>query len=141
MLSLVLTQIEDLKGAVALAFIFERSLNANHALAGGVDSKLAQVADDPLATELLGYGGHGARTAEEISNKIAFVGRSFDNTFKERFGLLGGIVNSLTCHGIDDKNICPQILNGLTFIFIEKYTSVWFPIVVPMKLVSFVERY
>ncbi|SOH05674.1 hypothetical protein KSMBR1_3197 [Candidatus Kuenenia stuttgartiensis] len=38
---LVLTEVEYLKGAEVLAIFFKLTLNANHALAGGMDSKLA----------------------------------------------------------------------------------------------------
>jgi hypothetical protein len=47
-LAFVLAQVEDLKGAVVLAFGLELALHADHALTGGVDGELAQVGDDPF---------------------------------------------------------------------------------------------
>ncbi|MBT9177525.1 MAG: hypothetical protein DDT20_01859 [Firmicutes bacterium] len=73
-LALVLTQVEDFKGAVVLACGFQLPLHADHALAGGVNGELAQVGYYPLAAQLFGHGGGGAGAAEEVGDEIAFVG-------------------------------------------------------------------
>ena len=105
-LALVLAQVEDFKGAVVLALGLELPLHADQPLAGGVDGELAQVADDPLAAQLLRHGRRGAGAAEEVGDQVAFVGRGFDDAFEQGFGFLGGVVQSslqpasslLRCH-------------------------------------------
>jgi len=66
-------------------------LYADHALAGCVNSELAEVADDPFATQFFRYGSGGAGATKEISDKVAFVGRGFDDSFKQGFGFLSGV--------------------------------------------------
>ena len=89
-LALVLAQVEDLKGAVVLAFGFQLPLDADQTLAGGVDGELAQVADDPFAAQLLGHSGGGAGAAEKVGDQVAFVGGGLDDAFKQGFGFLVG---------------------------------------------------
>ena len=119
MLTLVLAQIENLKGTVALALGLELTLHADHALACGVDGELAQIGDDPLPAQLLSHGGRSARAAEEVGDEVAFVGGSFDDAFEKSFGLLGGVICSFTCHRIDTIDICPNIVNYNTFYFVQ----------------------
>jgi hypothetical protein len=90
-LALVLAQIEDFKGAVVLAFSFEPSLDANQALARGVDGELAQVADDPFAAQFFRHDRRGAGAAEEVGDQVTFVGGSFDDALYEGLGLLRGV--------------------------------------------------
>ncbi len=92
MLSLVPAEVQHLERAVVLAFRLQFALHADHALARRVDGELAEIGDDPLAAELLGDGGRGARTDEEVGDEIAFVGRCFDDTFEKGFGLLSWII-------------------------------------------------
>ena len=73
MLALVLAQVEDFKGAVIFAFGLERALNADQALARGVDGELAQIADDPPASELLGHSGRGSGATEKVSHQVTIV--------------------------------------------------------------------
>ena len=73
-LALVLAQVEDFKGAVVLALGLELPLHADQPLARGVDGELAQVADDPLAPQLLRHRRRRAGAAEEVGDQVAFVG-------------------------------------------------------------------
>ena len=99
-LTLVFTQVEDFKGAVVLSLGLQLPLDADQPLAGGVNTELAQVTDDPLTPQFLRYRRRGAGAAEEIGDQVAFVGRCFDDPLKEGFGLLGGIVKFSSAIGL-----------------------------------------
>ena len=94
MLAFVLAEVENFKSAVVLAFGLQLPLHADHALAGGVDGELAEVAGDPLAAQLLGHRRGRAGAAEEVGDEVAFVGRGFDDPFEQSFGFLSWVVNS-----------------------------------------------
>ena len=61
-----------------------------------MDAELAEVGGDPFAPELFGHGGGRAAAAEEVRHQVAFVAAGFDDAFEQCFGLLGGIVQSLS---------------------------------------------
>ena len=72
-LTLVLAEIEDFKGAVVYPIRLELTLDSNHPFAGGVDGELAEVCTNPFAPQFFGNGGGGAGAAEEISDEVTFV--------------------------------------------------------------------
>lgn len=94
-LPLVLAQVQDLEGPVVASLGFQVALDADHSFAGGVDGEFSQVADDPFATQLFRHRRGCAGATEEVGHEVAFVGRGADDAFKQRFGFLSGIVNSL----------------------------------------------
>ncbi len=55
-------------------FFAQIGIDPDRPLAGGMNGELAQVAGNPLAPQLLGHGGGGAGTAEEVGDEVAFVG-------------------------------------------------------------------
>jgi hypothetical protein len=52
---------------------FQFTLNADETFSCGMDGKSGKIADDPLATDTLGNRRRRPRSAEEISDKIAFI--------------------------------------------------------------------
>ncbi len=111
----ILAQIEHLEGAEVLARSFHFPLNADEALARGVDGELAEVTADPLAAELLGHREGGAGTREEVGHDVALVGAGFDDALEEGFGFLGGIIYPFLCHRICKINIGPYIFYLFAF--------------------------
>src|SRR3989344_4038215 len=67
-LPLVLTEVQNLEGAVWFSFLSTITLYGDHALAACVYGKLPEIGTDPLSTEFFCNGHCGARTAEEIGN-------------------------------------------------------------------------
>ncbi len=60
MLTLVLAQVENFKGAIVFAFGLQFPLHADQPLARGVNGEFAEVGDDPFASQLFGDGSSGA---------------------------------------------------------------------------------
>ena len=94
-LTLIFAEVENFKGAVVFAVGFELTLDSNHPLAGSMDGELAEVCSNPHASQFFGNGGSRARAAEEVGDKVTFVGGCFDDAFKECFRFLGRISNFL----------------------------------------------
>ncbi len=77
-----------------------------------MDAELAEIAGDPLAPELFGHGGGGARAAEEIGDEVAFVGAEFDDAFEESCRLLGCVASVFPSHWINEVYISPHVINN-----------------------------
>ena len=90
-----MAEVQHLEGAEGPFGRFQFTLHLDQALARGVDGELAEVGADPLAAEFLGDGGGGAAAAEEVGDEVALVAAGLDDSFKQCFGFLGGIVLSL----------------------------------------------
>jgi len=52
--------------------------------------ELAQVADDPFATQLFSYRRGSAGTTEEVGNEVSFTAGCIDDPFKQGFGFWVG---------------------------------------------------
>ena len=72
-LPLVLAEVENFKGAIALVFFFELALYADYALTCSVYGELAKVSSNPLTAQFFSHGGGCARATKKVRNKISFV--------------------------------------------------------------------
>lgn len=85
---------ESLFLIVADALIEERIyLLVDETLAHDEGCRLSDVAGNPATAKFLGNRCCGSAATEEITDEVAFVGRSLDDTFEEGFGLLGGVAD------------------------------------------------
>ena len=86
---------ESLFLIVADALIEERIyFLVDETLAHDEGCRLADVAGNPATAKLLGYSRCSTAATEEITDEVAFVGRSLDDTFEEGFGFLGGVTDT-----------------------------------------------
>ena len=86
---------ESLFLIVADALIEERIyFLVDETLAHDEGCRLADVAGNPATTQLFSNRCCGTAATEEITDKVAFVGRCLDDTFEEGFGFLGGVANT-----------------------------------------------
>jgi hypothetical protein len=110
-LPLVAAEVQHLEGAERLAVGLKLPLHADQPLAGRVNGELAEIGGDPLATELLGDGGGGARADEEVGDEVAFVAAGIDDSFQQRLGLLCRIAETFVCHWIDMEDVRPKVVH------------------------------
>jgi len=68
-LPLVFAEVEDLERPIGLGGFLQFALDADEALARGVNSEAPEVATDPFAPELFCDGERGAGTAEEVGDE------------------------------------------------------------------------
>ena len=92
-LALVAAEVEHLEGAERLARRLQIPLHLDQALARGVDAELAEIAGDPLAPELLGHGGGGSGTAEEIGDNVSGITARFNYANQKIFRFLRWVVS------------------------------------------------
>ena len=112
---LTLVAVGELGGLPGLALVLAQvlhderanALDAEQALARGVDGEAAEVGGDPAAAELLGDGGRRAAAAEAVEDEVALVGGGVDDAFEEGFGFLCRVANSLISRCLRD--ICPTV--------------------------------
>jgi hypothetical protein len=62
-----------------------------------MDSEASEIAANPLSSILLCDCKRRTGATKEICDKITFVRRRFDYSFKECFGLLCGVARRLVC--------------------------------------------
>ena len=67
------------------------------------------------------FGGLQGRaaSAEGIENHITFITAGFDDSLQQCLGLLCGITQLLVRTIVDDRYVCPYILDGHAGHFIE----------------------
>ena len=110
-LAFIFAQIENFKGTIVLALGLELPLDADHPLTCGVNGEFAQIADDPLASQLFGHRGGSARAAEEVGHQVAFVRAGFDDSFEQGFGFLGRIADGLRTLSMHNKFFSYQYIS------------------------------
>gem|GEM_PF-4858058 len=54
-LALIPAEIENLKRAIIFTLLLQPALHIDHSLAGGMNRELSEVANNPLASQLLGH--------------------------------------------------------------------------------------
>src|SRR5207237_282602 len=64
-------------------------------------------------------GDGGPASAEGIEYHVAFVGAGRDDSFEERFRLLGRIAEPFLCAGADRRNVGPQVLQRHAWHFVQ----------------------
>ena len=115
---------ESLFLLVADALIEERIyFLVDKALAHDEGCRLADVAGNPATTQLFSNRCCGTAATEEITDKVAFVGRCLDNTLEESFVFLGGVVKFFLGHciyscyipSIRRKNFIIRNFRSITF--------------------------
>ncbi len=115
-------------GLPLLAFVFTEVLHderphvgdAQQPFARGVDGEAAQVAGDPTAIQLLRDRRRGAGAGKAIENKVAFVGRRFDDALEQGFGLLRGVACSFQRDIVHQLDVSPNVLKWKPFDLVFK---------------------
>ena len=99
-LTLVAAEIIDVESAVRLPLIVEFPLEIDQSLPRRMNGEPPQIGHDPAPPQFFSHGPCCSGTAEEIGDKVAYVGRCFDDPFDEGFGFLGGVENRFNCRVI-----------------------------------------
>lgn len=110
-LTFVAAEVQDFEGAEVFAAFLELALDADEALACGVDRELAEVRAYPLPTKFLGDRSRCAGATEEVCHQIPFVAARPEDPVNQRFGFLSRVLEPLKGHRVGKINIRPDILH------------------------------
>jgi hypothetical protein len=85
-----------------------------------VNPESAQIARNPPPLQLLRHRRRRAAAAKAVQHEVALVRGGFENAFKQGFGFLRCVTNSLVCLRIDWKNIFPQVISRRSGHLVKK---------------------
>ena len=74
---------------------------------------------NPAPIQLLGRDQGGATAAERIEHSVAWIGGSPDDPLEQSSRLLSGVTQELFRPIIDDRDVCPNVLDSYTGHLIE----------------------
>jgi len=84
-----------------------------------VDREPAEIAHDPVSTELLGNYRGGPAAGKAVEDEVALVGRRADDPLQQALRLLGGVTRPLARHRVQRRKLGPHILNLRTSRLVE----------------------
>ena len=84
------------------------------------NGEMRDVDADPLPVQFMRRMHRGAAAAERIEHHVARVGRGGENTFEQGDGFLRGIAEAFLSLGLHRNNVCPDISNWVSLLFIQK---------------------
>ena len=94
-LTFVSSQVQNFERTERVVHGLPLALDLNEPLARGVDGELAEVGDEPLASQLLGNGSGRPAAAEEVGHKVALIAAVQNDACQQDLRLLSGVPHRL----------------------------------------------